>query len=34
VHRALRELMQAVGREEVDRVYESVFGAKPYERDK
>jgi hypothetical protein len=33
VRRALRELMQAVGREEVDRVYTSVFGTKPNEKD-
>jgi hypothetical protein len=34
VRRALGELMQAVGREEVDRVYRSVFGFAPNEKYK
>ncbi len=32
VRRALMELMRAVGREEVDRVYERVFDAKPNDK--
>ena len=33
VRLALAELMRAVGREEVDRVYERVFGTKPGEKE-
>jgi hypothetical protein len=33
VRLALGELMRALGREEVDRVYARVFGAKPNEKD-
>ena len=32
VRRVLVELMRAVGREEVDRVYGRVFGGEPYEK--
>jgi hypothetical protein len=33
VSAALASLMRALGREEVDRVYERVFGAKPDEKE-
>ena len=33
VRMALGELMRALGREEVDRVYAKVFGMKPHEKD-
>jgi hypothetical protein len=33
VFKALANLMQALGRKEVDRVYKSVFGTKPSEKD-
>ena len=34
LYRALSDLMRYLGREEVDRVYERVFGAKPNEKDR